>query len=69
MSTDRQELEDQLEQARENLVRDVDALGEKFDVKSRAKAAASDERARRAAVVLAATAVGVVGLVLWRRSR
>lgn len=69
MSTDRQELEDQLEQARENLVRDVDALGEKLDVKSRAKAAASDEQARRAAVVLAATAVGVVGLVLWRRSR
>lgn len=69
MSTDRRQLEDQLEQARENLVRDVDALGDKLDVKSRAKAAASDEKARRAAVVLAATAVGAVGLVLWRRSR
>lgn len=78
--TTRDDLETELEQTREHLAETVDALTDKLDVKSRARGKvadvkvatqqkAQDEDARRAATLLAAGVVGVVGFLLWYRNR
>jgi hypothetical protein len=62
------ELERDIERTREHLGETVDALGAKFDVKSRAQDAVhqADNRKIGAGVVIAA-AVVVGVLLLWRR--
>ncbi len=72
-------IEADIERQREELADTVSALQERLDVKSRAKAKASELRDRattddgkprpEVAALTAAAFVGVVGLVVWRRRR
>lgn len=70
--SDREEIEADIEATREQLAETVSALGEKLDVKSRAKDSAHRATASAKAnpwVPAAGAAVLVLGVVLWRRSR
>ena len=65
-----EELERQIAQQREELANTVDALQAKFDVKAKARHKAEELRQQPALLGgIAAAAVAVVVLVVWRRTR
>jgi hypothetical protein len=65
-----EELEQQIQQQREDLAHTVDALQAKLDVKAHAKRKADDVRNNPALLAgVAAAVVVVTALVVWRRRR
>ena len=65
-----EELEQQIQQQREDLAHTVDALQAKLDVKAHAKRKADDVRRNPALLAgVAAAVVAVTALVVWRRRR
>lgn len=67
MSSDRSQLEAEIDETREHLAQTVDALGDKLDVRSRAQDAVAKADTGRVAILVCAAIAAVVGIALLRR--
>ena len=62
-------VQEEIEQTRADLAETVGALGERLDVRSRARRRIAELRGTELAVGAGVVAAGLVALVVWRRRR